>query len=101
MSSRVRAISKINIGYSSVDYLLRALEDGASLGSLLGKIESKSQIPRMIRIYEEIRKERILAIREETFRQQEEFHLPDGGQQVVRDIELAMSFADQGGDDLW
>ncbi|MCJ1475949.1 hypothetical protein MMC13_004613 [Lambiella insularis] len=78
-----------------------ALEDGASIGTLLGKIDSKSQIPEMTRIYQEIRKERVLRFREETFRHQEEFHLADGDLQETRDKQLAMSFEAQDGDRLW
>ena len=81
--------------------LFRALEDGAVLETLLGKIESKSQIPVVTRLYEKIRKERILRIREETFRQQKEFHLGDGELQRSRDKQLAMSFNPQESDDPW
>lgn len=69
-----------------------ALEDGATLGALLGRIESKLQIPVVADLYETIRKARIFKIREETFKQQAEFHLPDGDSQVDRDRLLAMSF---------
>ena len=79
----------------------RAFEDGATLGALLGKIESKSQIPAVTKLYEKIRKERILRIRDETFRQQEEFHLPDGESQKSRDRHLAMSFNIQDSDEPW
>ena len=81
--------------------LFRALEDGASLGALLGKINSKSDIPAALEIYETIRKERIVKIREETFRHQEEFHLLDGELQESRDKQLAMSFDAQDGNGLW
>lgn len=80
---------------------LRALEDGASLGVMLGKIETKSQIPAAIGLYENLRKDRILKIREETFRQQVESHLIDGPSQVSRDKQLATSFDSEDGDDHW
>jgi len=80
---------------------LRALEDGATLGTLLGKIDSKSQIPAVIELYEKIRKERIFKIREETFRQQEEFHLHDGELQESRDKHLAISFDHEDEANLW
>ena len=55
-----------------------------------------------MQIYESMRRERLSTIREETFRQQEEFHLPDGEQQRIRDMLLAMSFQEkQGNNHLW
>ena len=69
-----------------------AFEDGATLGALLGKLKSKSQIPQMMQVYDSIRKERIQKIRAETFRHQEELHLPDGELQESRDRLLARSF---------
>jgi len=79
----------------------RALEDGATLGALLGKIESKSQIPVVAELYETIRKARTFKIREETFKQQAEFHLPDGVSQEDRDRLLAMSFDARSKDNPW
>lgn len=64
-------------------------------------MESKAQIPEMMQCYERIRKERILKIREETFKQQEELHLADGESQRVRDEMLAKSFNTQDSDNLW
>lgn len=79
----------------------RALEDGATLGALLGRIESKLQIPIAAELYETIRKARIFKIREETFKQQAEFHLPDGVFQEDRDRLLAMSFEPRSEDEPW
>ena len=90
-------IKMVEIGANSYS----ALEDGASLGTLLGKIGSKSQIPAAIGVYEKLRKDRLLKIREETFKQQEEFHLPDGELQQSRDRQLAISFDAQDGDGPW
>lgn len=78
-----------------------AFEDGAILGALLGKMQSKSQLPELMQFYEEIRKERILKIRAETFRHQTEIHLPDGDFQMSRDRLLAKSFDSNDGDNLW
>ncbi len=72
-----------------------------SLGSLFGNIQDKSQIPTAIELYERIRKKRILKIREETFKQQEEFHLPDGESQESRDRFLATSFDAQDENNPW
>ena len=89
--------------YNGIAYLeiFSALEDGASLGALLGKVQTKSQIPIATSLYEKIRKERIVKIREETFKQQEEFHLADGAQQESRDTLLAGSFDAQDEGNFW
>ncbi len=78
-----------------------ALEDGATVGALLGRAKSREEIPSVMRMYERIRKNRIGKIREETFRHQEEFHLPDGEMQRSRDLLLAGSFRTGGGDNSW
>ena len=78
-----------------------ALEDGATLGALLGRVKAKEQIPSVVRIYESIRKNRIGKVRAETFKHQEEFHLPDGEMQRARDLLLAGSFVTEGGDNSW
>lgn len=46
-----------------------AIEDGAVLGSLLGKIKHKSQLPQALKLYEELRKVRGDAVVKETFKQ--------------------------------
>lgn len=46
-----------------------ALEDGAVLGLLLGKINTKDQLPQALRLYEKLRKARGDAIARETFKQ--------------------------------
>ena len=46
-----------------------AIEDGAVLGLLLGAVESHKDIPRMLKLYEQLRKSRGEAIVRETFKQ--------------------------------
>jgi salicylate hydroxylase len=46
-----------------------AIEDGAVLGSLLGHINSKEQLPKALKMYEKLRKARGEAIVRETFKQ--------------------------------
>lgn len=46
-----------------------AIEDGAVLGSILGKMTSKSQLPQALKLYEQLRKTRGEAIVKETFKQ--------------------------------
>ncbi|TDZ10328.1 FAD-dependent monooxygenase OpS4 [Colletotrichum sidae] len=67
-----------------------AIEDGAVLGLLLGRITSKSQLPTALKLYEKLRKARGEAIVRETFKQRDSFHMPDGPAQQARD-ELFLS----------
>jgi salicylate hydroxylase len=46
-----------------------SLEDGAVLGQLLGQMTDKAQLPRILRLYESLRKSRGEAIVRETFKQ--------------------------------
>jgi salicylate hydroxylase len=46
-----------------------AVEDGAVLGLLLGHMQSKSQLPQALKLYERLRKTRGEAIAKETFKQ--------------------------------
>jgi salicylate hydroxylase len=46
-----------------------AIEDGAVLGLLLGKIESKRQLPQALKMYERLRKARGETIAKESFKQ--------------------------------
>lgn len=62
-----------------------SLEDGAVFGRLFGKVSKRSQLPAMTSMYERLRKERGEAIARETFKQREDFHMPDGAAQEWRD----------------
>ena len=55
----------------------------------------------MTKVFEKMRKDRIFPIREETFKQQEESHLPDGPVQESRDEQFAMSFNHVATDATW
>lgn len=46
-----------------------SLEDGAVLGLLLGHMTNKTQLPRILRLYESMRKSRGESIVKETFKQ--------------------------------
>lgn len=46
-----------------------ALEDGAVLGHLLGKLKTRSQLPHALKLYEQLRKTRGEAVVRETFKQ--------------------------------
>ncbi|RDW88554.1 hypothetical protein BP6252_00586 [Coleophoma cylindrospora] len=63
-------------------------EDGAVLGYLLGKVNYETraeQLPKAAALYQALRKERGETIAKETFKQREDFHLPDGEKQEARD----------------
>jgi salicylate hydroxylase len=65
-----------------------SLEDGAVLGSLLGHVshaKRADELPRFAAMYQKLRKERGELIARETFKQREDFHLPDGEAQEKRD----------------
>ncbi|KAJ1708097.1 FAD binding domain protein [Aspergillus flavus] len=62
-----------------------SLEDGAVLGGLLGHMKSKSQLPKILRLYESLRKSRGEAIVKETFKQRNDFHMHNGPEQEKRD----------------
>ncbi|GKZ28618.1 hypothetical protein AbraIFM66950_010300 [Aspergillus brasiliensis] len=62
-----------------------SLEDGAVLGGLLGHLKQKSDLPAILRLYEKLRKSRGEAIVRETFKQRNDFHMPDGPEQEKRD----------------
>ncbi|KAJ5390489.1 FAD-dependent monooxygenase OpS4 [Penicillium cataractarum] len=62
-----------------------SLEDGAVLGLLLGHMTDKAQLPRILRLYESLRKSRGEAIVRETFKQRHDFHMVDGEEQKKRD----------------
>ncbi|KAK4163575.1 hypothetical protein QBC43DRAFT_335272 [Cladorrhinum sp. PSN259] len=70
-----------------------SLEDGAVLGSLLGKVgksKMREQLPFVSRIYQRLRMERGRKIQLESFKQRDDSHLEDGVEQERRD-ELMMS----------
>jgi len=60
------------------------------LGNVLGALQSKSQLPEALRLYERLRKKRGESIVRETFAQRHDFHLHDGPEQQERD-ELMLS----------
>ncbi|KAK3072142.1 hypothetical protein LTR53_007335, partial [Teratosphaeriaceae sp. CCFEE 6253] len=67
-----------------------SIEDGAVLGNVLSALQSKSELPAALRLYEQLRKRRGEAIVRETFAQRHDFHLQDGPEQERRD-ELMLS----------
>jgi salicylate hydroxylase len=62
-----------------------SVEDGAVLGGLLGKIRSKNDVPRVLALYEQLRRPRTSAVVLGSTKQQSIFHLHDGPEQEERD----------------
>ncbi|KAK9447912.1 3-hydroxybenzoate 6-hydroxylase [Limtongia smithiae] len=62
-----------------------SLEDGAALGTILKHFTTKEELPKALRLYEELRHARSETVVRETFRQRDDFHMPDGLQQQARD----------------
>jgi salicylate hydroxylase len=67
----------------------QAVEDGAVLASLLVKLEDKSQLHDMLKIYEGLRKSRTTrVVQGSSYIGQKVFHLVDGPEQEQRDKDL-------------
>ncbi|MCJ1355885.1 MAG: hypothetical protein MMC33_005877 [Icmadophila ericetorum] len=67
----------------------QAIEDGAVLGALFGHLTSRDQIPRLLKIYESIRKPRTTRVVRGSTALGELFHLHDGERQRERDRQLS------------
>ncbi|KFY06613.1 hypothetical protein V492_07904 [Pseudogymnoascus sp. VKM F-4246] len=72
-----------------------AIEDGAVLGHLLGKVKARNELPRALKLYEQLRKTRGEAVVRETFKQRQAFHMRNGPEQEARD-ELFLSQLETG-----
>ena len=64
------------------------IEDAGALGTLLGKIATKSQLPGIVRMYESLRKPRALYLRSRSEAFKTTYTLPDGPEQLRRDYVL-------------
>ncbi|RPB05306.1 FAD/NAD(P)-binding domain-containing protein [Choiromyces venosus 120613-1] len=62
-----------------------AVEDGGVLGALLGKLEDRSQLPAVLKMYEGLRKNRTTSIVLGSTDQRDVFHMEDGEEQKRRD----------------
>ncbi|CCX06863.1 hypothetical protein FPQ18DRAFT_272893 [Pyronema domesticum] len=75
--------------HSTLPYLAQgaamAVEDGDLLGELLEKIQTKEQVPDVLKIYEYLRKPRTEYVVKSSTSQRDVFHLLDGEEQRNRD----------------
>ena len=66
-----------------------AVEDGAVLGRLLGLFEKrhcpKTELPNIMRLYQQVRKQRATATVKMAVQNRVMYHMPDGEQQQERD----------------
>ncbi|RVX74753.1 hypothetical protein B0A52_01030 [Exophiala mesophila] len=69
-----------------------ALEDGAVLGGILSKVQSKSELSSALKIYQDLRKPRSWAMVKGSLKQRYWNHLPDGPEQEDRDKLLQEQF---------
>ncbi|KAF5389185.1 hypothetical protein D9757_003487 [Collybiopsis confluens] len=68
-----------------------AIEDAAVLGNLFSRISHPSQIPRVLKAYEELRRPRATATQEASKSNRSVYHLPDGIRQEMRDAEMGVA----------
>ncbi|KFY77354.1 hypothetical protein V499_03212 [Pseudogymnoascus sp. VKM F-103] len=62
-----------------------AMEDGATIGLILGKITSKSQLPQALQMFQTMRKARGEAVARESLKMRTFYHMRDGPEQQERD----------------
>ncbi|KAI9712613.1 MAG: hypothetical protein M1812_006793 [Candelaria pacifica] len=79
----------------------QAVEDGAVLGSLFSKIESKTQLRDILTIYENLRKGRTTRVVEGSTALRRIFHMHDGEQQRERDRQLTQEAPFEGYPNRW
>lgn len=76
-----------------------SLEDAATIGGLLAKVQRREQIPSAMAMYDAIRRPRVDQLVRETFAQGKEHHLPNGPEQRHRDHLLRRSMEEDGAPD--
>ncbi|GAA5821224.1 hypothetical protein JCM3770_006883 [Rhodotorula araucariae] len=79
----------------------QAGEDGAVLGTLLAKCQSKEDVPRALRTYEKLRKARADWAVEMARITGENLHIPDGAAQKARDEALKLASTGTQSPDRW
>jgi salicylate hydroxylase len=80
----------------------QAVEDAAVLSELVNKMESKSQLHDLLKVYEKLRKSRTTrVVQGSTDLGTNVFHLEDGTKQVARDQEMAVNPPRQGCPNKW
>ncbi|KAL0067219.1 hypothetical protein AAF712_005789 [Marasmius tenuissimus] len=68
-----------------------AIEDGAVLGNLFSRLQSRSQIPMLVKAYEEIRYRRATDMQTGSMDNRRLFHMSDGPEQQARDAAMLLA----------
>ncbi|KAL1615703.1 hypothetical protein SLS54_008833 [Diplodia seriata] len=63
----------------------QAVEDGASLATLISSMSSRSELPAALRVFQELRIARTAQVQQASFVNGRIFHFPDGPEQRARD----------------
>ncbi|TRM64793.1 hypothetical protein BD626DRAFT_454816 [Schizophyllum amplum] len=71
-----------------------AIEDAAVLGRLLSRIETRKDIPRLLRAYQDIRQARVTQAQLASGANRTLFHVPDGPAQEARDSKMRAAWRD-------
>ncbi|KAG8527881.1 uncharacterized protein KY384_006797 [Bacidia gigantensis] len=79
----------------------QAVEDGAVIGRLFEHIKERSQIPAVLKIYEELRKNRTTCVVRGSTSLRDVFHMEDGPRQRERDQQLLESEPFEGYPNPW
>lgn len=79
----------------------QAIEDGAVLGTLLGRLERPDQVPDVLHLYEQLRKSRTTRIVKGSSALRYIFHMPDGDRQQDRDRQLLDAAPFEGHPNSW
>ncbi|PGH17392.1 hypothetical protein AJ80_04848 [Polytolypa hystricis UAMH7299] len=79
----------------------QALEDAAALGVVLSNVETVSEVPLALRIYEKSRKHRAEEVQRSGTQNRVSLHLHDGPDQVARDEKFRASLAGGEDPDKW
>jgi len=79
----------------------QAVEDAASLGTLLSSISSKDQVSLALKAYEKAQKARAEFIQQSCLETRTALHLPDGVEQEARDLKFQLLSEGGDNDDKW
>ncbi|MCJ1310762.1 hypothetical protein MMC25_004429 [Agyrium rufum] len=78
-----------------------AIEDGEVLGLLFERLKKKSQIPELVRTFEQLRKPRATAMVNGSKAQRGIFHMHDGPAQMQRDAQMLTGIPVSGNPNRW
>ncbi|ESK83083.1 hypothetical protein Moror_6080 [Moniliophthora roreri MCA 2997] len=68
-----------------------AIEDAAVLGNLFSRLSDKSQMPKFLKVYEDIRLARVSSMQKGALDNRTLYHMPDGPEQDARDASMRLA----------